>query len=255
MATSTRQPAAEDPTGALPFLLRLYPPAWRTRYGAEFADLLVARPPSARDRLDIVRGAMDARLRPQLPDARPPRVAATRDRVLALAAITVGALFSAWAGTIVIASPGWGEMDTEGNTLIAASYVAGMLGSFIAAAVLIGIALRHGDDLGPIGIIGAVVAALGFLLMTTAGAPSIALIVAGTVALCPGLARAIGTLVSALVAGSTLFLASAMLGLIVSSGQDLLWLWMLVGYGPAWILLGLGLMRGARVHPPAVAGA
>jgi hypothetical protein len=48
-------------------LLRLYPEAWRARYGDEFLALLEDRPPSLRERLDIVRGALDARVDPQLP--------------------------------------------------------------------------------------------------------------------------------------------------------------------------------------------
>ena len=49
-------------------LLRLYPRPWRERYGEEFEELLAQRPPSARHRLDIVRGALDAHLHPQLAD-------------------------------------------------------------------------------------------------------------------------------------------------------------------------------------------
>jgi hypothetical protein len=48
-------------------LLRLYPRAWRDRYGEEFLALLSERPSSFADRVDIVRGAMDARLQPQIP--------------------------------------------------------------------------------------------------------------------------------------------------------------------------------------------
>lgn len=47
-------------------LVSLYPRDWRDRYEAEFLDLIAARPPSAAERLDIVRGALDARLHPQL---------------------------------------------------------------------------------------------------------------------------------------------------------------------------------------------
>lgn len=47
-------------------LVSLYPASWRERYGEEFAELLGARPPSLRDRVDIVRGAADARLHPQV---------------------------------------------------------------------------------------------------------------------------------------------------------------------------------------------
>lgn len=47
-------------------ILRLYPPAWRGRYLGEVAELLAERPPSARDQLDLVRGALDAWLHPQV---------------------------------------------------------------------------------------------------------------------------------------------------------------------------------------------
>ncbi len=46
-------------------LVSLYPIDWRARYEEEFRILLAERPPSARDRIDIVRGAVDARLHPQ----------------------------------------------------------------------------------------------------------------------------------------------------------------------------------------------
>jgi hypothetical protein len=45
-------------------LIGLYPRAWRTRYEDEFLALLSDRPPDVLDRLDIVRGAIDARLHP-----------------------------------------------------------------------------------------------------------------------------------------------------------------------------------------------
>lgn len=44
-------------------LLRLYPAWWRERYGDEMVVLLETRPPNARARLDLVRGAFDAHLR------------------------------------------------------------------------------------------------------------------------------------------------------------------------------------------------
>jgi len=47
-------------------LVRLYPAAWRARYGAEFETLLAERPPTARDLVDIVIGAVDARISPQV---------------------------------------------------------------------------------------------------------------------------------------------------------------------------------------------
>ncbi len=42
------------------WLIRLYPRAWRRRYGAEFALLLAQRPRTVATALDVVRGALDA---------------------------------------------------------------------------------------------------------------------------------------------------------------------------------------------------
>ena len=52
-------------------LVRLYPQAWRDRYADEFLDLLDTRPPGLRDRLDILLGAVDARLNPEVPGTTP----------------------------------------------------------------------------------------------------------------------------------------------------------------------------------------
>src|SRR5579859_5161347 len=43
------------------WLLRLYPSAWRERYGDEFAALLEAQPTSVALVLDVMRAALDAR--------------------------------------------------------------------------------------------------------------------------------------------------------------------------------------------------
>jgi len=47
-------------------LLRLYPRAWRRRYGAEMQDLLASERLSLRTLTDLLAGAIDARLNPQL---------------------------------------------------------------------------------------------------------------------------------------------------------------------------------------------
>lgn len=47
-------------------LLHCYPRAWRERYAAEFLALLASRPLATGHVVDILRGAVDARLRPQL---------------------------------------------------------------------------------------------------------------------------------------------------------------------------------------------
>lgn len=47
------------------WLIRLYPPAWRRRYGRELAELLATQPASFRTAIDLVAGAVDAWLNPQ----------------------------------------------------------------------------------------------------------------------------------------------------------------------------------------------
>jgi hypothetical protein len=76
-------------------LVALYPRRWRDRYGDEFLALMADRPPALRDRLDIVRGALDARLDPQLhgPELVPDRAgfATLAGFGVLLAALTIAA--------------------------------------------------------------------------------------------------------------------------------------------------------------------
>lgn len=47
------------------WLIRLYPPAWRRRYGREVAELLATHPASFHTAIDLVAGAVDAWFNPQ----------------------------------------------------------------------------------------------------------------------------------------------------------------------------------------------
>ena len=103
-------------------LIRLYPAAWRARYEEEFLVLLAERRPSIRDRIDIVAGAVDARLRPQVS-------AATRTamplphRLPGLAALIAGSLFSiGYLG--ILLDPGW---ESVGGSLMGISLLLGFL--------------------------------------------------------------------------------------------------------------------------------
>ena len=78
-------------TTIVSILLRLYPKAWRTEYGAELADILRARPLTARVCADVVRSAMWRHI----------RVIDTPAWVgLGLMAVTIGTIAS-----IVVAPP------------------------------------------------------------------------------------------------------------------------------------------------------
>jgi len=87
-------------------LVRLYPAAWRARYGVEFEQLLAERPPAVRDILDIVAGAVDARLSPQL--GGPRRSVPLSSRAAGMAALLGGAV---WVVTNLIAALAQADAD------------------------------------------------------------------------------------------------------------------------------------------------
>jgi hypothetical protein len=72
-------------------LLKLYPPAWRGRYGDEMASLLGDRPPANRDRVDLVRGALDAWLHPATPSRVPVAAALLGGGLWTVSAVAVQA--------------------------------------------------------------------------------------------------------------------------------------------------------------------
>jgi hypothetical protein len=74
-------------------LLRLYPGAWRDRYGEEMSALLEQRQVDRHDRFDLVRGALDAWLHPPVPS-----------RIPIVAALAGGGLWTVTA-TAVLAQP------------------------------------------------------------------------------------------------------------------------------------------------------
>ncbi len=245
MATIARHPNGAGASSGVPLLLRLYPAAWRKRYGAEFAELLSARPPDIRDRFDIVLGAIDARVNPQLPTSTIARTATAVDRLLALAGVTTGVLFAIWGGLLAVASPRWGSMEMADEGLVAISYGAGFIGVVIGIGVLLGLAHRHLDELGSVGSFGALLAAAG-LLFSVANAAMLGILMAtaGTLALAPALARVVHPAIAAMLAAGTAFLFLGMFGFVGSGGQDVFWLFMLPAYGPTWALLGFGLRHG-----------
>jgi len=48
------------------WMLRLYPPRWRRRYGEEFLELMASQPLSVGAAIDVVAGAIDAWVHPEL---------------------------------------------------------------------------------------------------------------------------------------------------------------------------------------------
>ena len=113
----------------------LYPRAWRERYGAEMEDLLLARPPSLVDRLDLLRGALDAWIHPQVR-----RAAAVVDRDAeprpaagpAILALLGGVLFVA-GGWLLGTAPYFTAAGYKDTGTGVALLIAGMLASSVSA--------------------------------------------------------------------------------------------------------------------------
>jgi hypothetical protein len=100
-------------------LIQLYPRDWRERYEAEFLELLAERPPDLRDRVDVVRAAVDAHLHPQVqrepgsPASAPePGGRSMSGRTLGLITLAGGAL---WLVGLVVALNGPIVHDTFGD--------------------------------------------------------------------------------------------------------------------------------------------
>jgi len=123
-------------------LLRLYPSAWRRRYETEIGAVLLERPPSLRDRIDLIRGAVDAWLHPQVvaPTEAPEAIEPIfRPAGLVLAAVVSGTLFvasaAAFLGTPVNSTLGYKDSMLPAALLVLAMIVSGVCALGIATAI------------------------------------------------------------------------------------------------------------------------
>jgi hypothetical protein len=117
-------------------LVALYPRAWRDRYEDEFLALMADRPDGPLDRIDILRGAVDARIHPQLqPSSSGEPERANSARFDALLAVVAGLLWVAAALAFLGSSvdPELGYKET-GSALVLG--IAGALVAGLAALVL-----------------------------------------------------------------------------------------------------------------------
>lgn len=89
-------------------LLHLYPAAWRDRYEAELVDMLRERPVGVTGSVDIVHGAIDAHLHPELTGGAPHT---WTHRLPGLIATTAGLIWSWYLIRIFLAAPDqeWGS--------------------------------------------------------------------------------------------------------------------------------------------------
>jgi hypothetical protein len=114
------------------FLIRLYPAAWRARYGDEFAALLEERPLGPLDVADILLGAFDAQLRLRGKDTG---IAHGKGFLMSLRIGGIAAVFGAalWAMAGVVNSGVIVDVDA---TIPSILLVAGMPLSLVALAGL-----------------------------------------------------------------------------------------------------------------------
>lgn len=221
-----RSPGSQ-PAGAR--LLRLYPGRWRRRYGAEMLATLDERRVGLRDRLDLVRGALDAWLH-------------HLSRAPAVAALAAGGLWTV-AGAVVAAQPV--PPDWPGYLLetLPIAVVAAAMGGLAT----IGCWARRSDTGGRSGTIAILLSTVGHLAWV------VALVAAWSGAgygIATMAAQALGALGAVLVGllllrsgderiGSVLVVAPT----LMLFGWPIAWL----GFGFAWTLVGVLLL--ARPEP------
>jgi hypothetical protein len=232
-------------------LLDLYPRAWRRRYEAEFRGLLEARPPSARDRLDIVLGAIDARLNPQVDstDVRAERQAG--DPVSRIAAVVAGLFFSIWSvGVVIVMVPWESGLSPKGpDWLMTVAQLAAVVAPLVAVVATGSIAHRYQDAIGGGGVASAIVLATG-LLLAPLGVGMVAVFAFGVGGVGFPLAlagRVLSRFVALLVGIGMVVPALGFTAFAAGNGQQVELLWPVATLGPAWVLLGLGLRRPAAV--------
>ncbi|HEX5822990.1 MAG TPA: hypothetical protein VFY18_00900 [Candidatus Limnocylindrales bacterium] len=163
-------------------LVRLYPRAWRERYLAELEDLLADRPPTVRDRLDIVRGAFDAWVHPQLV-ARPadPEGGLSGAALFASAAAVIGGGLWIATGLTMYAAPvsrdlGYKEVPAAVIMMAAGMAVTALAAIITARSVAVGsrsagiaaLAMLAGAPLIAIGWPLLIVGFFGYVLATAA---------------------------------------------------------------------------------------
>jgi hypothetical protein len=224
-------------------LVRLYPRAWRDRYEDEFLGVLAEAPPSFLDRIDILLGAMDARLHPEVPgDARPTEHDVPRTpsgRVGAIAAIAGGLLWAV-AGVILALAPVDAASGNKDSTL---GMILVLVGSLCIAAAVFATAdvvPRNGRGVRAIGI-GIAIGSLAML----GGWPLLVLGLFGIWILTAVFAGLLAFQGARLI-GLALFVSTALVvGVNTEDPRALL----TIPFGLAWMLLGAGLAAGLRFTP------
>jgi hypothetical protein len=214
-------------------LLKLYPPAWRARYSDEMASLLDERPLSGRDRVDLVRGALDAWLRPATPSMVPIVAALLGGGLWTVAAVAV------LAQPVPLDWPGYLAEIVPLATAAAACLFVAALGCALRAGEVRRRALGFGTGLLALGYI-AWIAMLGGTFLGVVGGPALgasqAVAMLGTIAIGLDLVRGRFEPIG-------LLLLTAPIALLVP------WVFAWPAFGAAWTAIGVALWldRQARI--------
>ena len=211
-------------------LLRLYPRSWRARYEQEFLDLLEARPPTVRDRIDIVRRALDARLDQASRDrsGRPVWIAATT-------AIAAGSLWIVWLVVSMQAfdAVGGDPVQTMGPILGLAAGLAAMAGH---------LALGFGsmDPMRAWGGAAAGIAAIGFAISAFGGgAAALVALLDRPDSRSPSVAGRSRRSSRVLWLGAIAGVFGAFAGLVRTQWTDPSVMYQAIPYGMVWVIIGL----------------
>lgn len=219
-------------------LAALYPRAWQERYGAELADLLAERPPTARDRFDLLRGVADAWIHPQLvrPEAGVADTDVGRSRPWASAAAIVGGVLLIVAGAGMYAT----RVDPDLQYKIVDAPILALIGGMsLAAIAAITRSLRSAR--GSSGATAAGVAMLVGALVTAAPWPFLIVGLFGFVAASVGYG-AIVAFRSGQPAGALIALGSMLLASVNTEDARAL---LSIPLALAWILVGVLDLRAA----------
>jgi len=219
--------------------IALYPRAWRDRYETEFLATLEEQPGGSLDHFDIVRGALDARLHPELAGGRQVRQRSLAAMLTGGLAASAGLGWLAWIGLILRDFRGWGNGTPASADLMV---LLSVVGGLAATSAVLAIAISAGDTILPIGRLGAILAALGFFLTAFGAGMSMAIALVGVVVLAWSMAGlaiprwlAIGWI------GTTASALAAMLAFVAGGGRDVGLLGLAVPYGVAWLLVGVSI--------------
>ena len=116
---------------SIKWLIRLYPRGWRERYEEEFVAMLEQRPMSFADVLDVVLGALDAHLDPQVGERIAPMVNRMRAATIAILCAYVGFVVAGMGFQKATEDPPFTELERT-YTLLSISYNVIVIGSVVA---------------------------------------------------------------------------------------------------------------------------